>query len=236
MTRRTWTQIGRNLLDRIPLFRSRSGQPTVVTTSAVGDGSADYWERRYAAGGDSGPGCTGRLARFKADVVNDFVRQDSVRTVIELGCGDGNQLSLMNFPNYTGVDVSHTALAACRGQLSDRENWRFVDLAEIDALTEPFDLALSLDVIRYLAEDAVFEAHMAQLFTLSNRFVMVYSTNHDEETMDAQVRHRRFTDWVSANGPGWIQISHVANPYPADDEDPENTSDADFFIFARHTA
>ena len=97
-----------------------------------------------------------------------------------------------------------------------------------------FDLALSLDVVYHLVEDAVFERHMRQLFSLSNRFVIVYSTNHDEDVRDAHVRHRRFTDWVLENLPDWIQISHVANRYPFDPTDPDNTSNADFFIFARH--
>jgi hypothetical protein len=32
------------------------------------------------------------LAEFKARAVNDFVRENSVKSIVEYGCGDGNQL------------------------------------------------------------------------------------------------------------------------------------------------
>src|SRR6478735_4621292 len=36
--------------------------------------SQHYWESRYSAGGTSGSGSVDRLARFKAEVLNTFVR------------------------------------------------------------------------------------------------------------------------------------------------------------------
>ena len=36
-------------------------------------GSAAYWEERYRRGGNSGAGSYGKLAEFKAEVINDFV-------------------------------------------------------------------------------------------------------------------------------------------------------------------
>ena len=76
-------------------------------------GSQPYWERRYARGGDSGAGSYGRLAIFKAEFVNSFVRDHGIRSVIEFGCGDGNQLSLAEYPSYFGLDVSRSAVEAC---------------------------------------------------------------------------------------------------------------------------
>jgi SAM-dependent methyltransferase len=77
-------------------------------------GSRDYWESRYRLGMTSGAGSMGELARFKARVLNDFVREHSVESVIELGCGDGLQLALADYPRYVGVDVSRTAIELCR--------------------------------------------------------------------------------------------------------------------------
>ena len=42
-------------------------------SKAAFEGSAGYWEERYAAGGDSGRGSYGKDAAFKADVLNRFV-------------------------------------------------------------------------------------------------------------------------------------------------------------------
>src|SRR5690349_10767553 len=60
--------------------------------------TSNYWESRYARGGNSGPGSYGRLAAWKAEFLNDFVRDNEVKSVVELGCGDGNQLRLMRYP------------------------------------------------------------------------------------------------------------------------------------------
>src|SRR5438270_10704846 len=62
------------------------------------DNSSSYWNRRYVAGGTSGAGSYGRLARFKADVLNAFVAESGIASVIEFGCGDGAQLALSNYP------------------------------------------------------------------------------------------------------------------------------------------
>lgn len=56
-------------------------------------GSAAYWEKRYERGGTSGPGSCGRLAQFKAEVVNRFVAEHDVQSVVEFGCGDGGVVS-----------------------------------------------------------------------------------------------------------------------------------------------
>lgn len=234
--RRNWKQIGKNLVVRIPVLREVVHRMVAWSRSGSFSGSSDYWENRYADSGNSGSGSYGRLAQFKAEVINNFVRQDSVRNVVELGCGDGNQLTMMEYASYVGVDVSPTAVQVCREKFADKPEWAFFEIGETERYAGPFDLALSLDVIYHLVEDAIFDEHMRQLFSLSNRFVIVYSTNHDDNVRDPHVRHRRFTDWVSENQPGWIQISHVANRYPFDPADPDNTSDADFFVFARHAA
>jgi hypothetical protein len=62
--------------------------------------SARYWERNYARGGTSGLGSYHALAEAKAAFLNDFVRIRQIGSVIEFGCGDGNQLSLANCPTY----------------------------------------------------------------------------------------------------------------------------------------
>ena len=77
-------------------------------------GSQKYWELRYASGGNSGPGSYGRLAHFKAHVINSFVFDRKITSIIEFGCGDGNQLGLALYPKYTGLDVSLSAIEICK--------------------------------------------------------------------------------------------------------------------------
>src|SRR5687768_9723655 len=77
-------------------------------------GSEQYWIERYASGRTSGRSRKGKLAQFKADVINEFVQRHGVRSVIEYGCGAGDQLKLANYPAYIGFDVSSLALARCQ--------------------------------------------------------------------------------------------------------------------------
>src|ERR1700733_9306823 len=77
-------------------------------------GSARYWERNYARGGTSGEGSYDALAQGKAVFLNEFVRTREIRSVIEFGCGDGNQLSLADYSSYIGLDVSRSAIERCQ--------------------------------------------------------------------------------------------------------------------------
>src|SRR6266571_3595448 len=86
---------------------------------ALFPGSVAYWERRYAGGGTSGLGSYGELAQFKANVLNKFVSEHSVQSVIEFGCGDGNQLALCRYPRYIGLDVSRSAIMRCLERFRD---------------------------------------------------------------------------------------------------------------------
>lgn len=88
-------------------------------------GSAEYWEKRYEMGGNSGAGSYNRLAIFKADVVNSFVKNYDIDVIIEWGCGDGNQLRLAQYPQYVGIDVSPKAVEICRKLFNKDKTKRF---------------------------------------------------------------------------------------------------------------
>ena len=60
-------------------------------------GSNDYQEKRYQQGGNSGNGSYDILAEFKAEIINKFVNQNEIETVIEFGSEDGNQLRYFDF-------------------------------------------------------------------------------------------------------------------------------------------
>jgi cyclopropane fatty-acyl-phospholipid synthase-like methyltransferase len=193
--------------------------------------SKDYWDRRYRSGGTSGAGSYGRLAHFKADTLNNFVEEHQVTSVVEFGCGDGAQLELARYPRYMGLDVSRRAIELCRERFAG-DNTKSFGLIGTD---DPgrHDLALSLDVIYHLVEDAVFEAHMAAVFDAARRFVVVYSSNAEQQIAQPHVRHRVFTDWTDKHRPEWQLLTKVPNAYPFDARDDDETSFADFYFFER---
>jgi len=193
--------------------------------------SGQYWEDRYALGGTSGAGSYNRLAAFKAEVINGFVRHHDIKSVIEFGVGDGAQLALAEYPSFVGVDVSPTIIKTCRTKFAGDNTKQF---CTPDGLpSKPADLALSLDVIYHLVEDVVFTRYMLTLFGSASRFVIVYSSDKDENWPNNHIRHRNFTRWVYEHWPEWTLQETILNRYPFDPANPDETSFADFFIYAR---
>lgn len=193
--------------------------------------SALYWEERYMQEGNSGAGSYGRLADFKAEILNDFVQKHNCETVIEWGVGDGNQLSLFKFKSYIGIDVAETVVVQNQKRFAlDSTKSFYLAYAYMG---EGANLSLSLDVIYHLIEDAVFEDYMKKLFASSTQYVCIYASNKDE-CLGQHVKHRKFTDWVEKNQKNFKQILHIPNRYPYDLTDLDHTSFADFYFFEKN--
>lgn len=195
-------------------------------------GSAAYWEKRYSSGGNSGVGSYGFYASFKAEILNKFVSEHDVQTVIEFGCGDGNQLLLANYPSYIGYDISSTAIAKCKQLFHSDETKAFRLVKEYSE--DKADLTLSLDIIYHLVEDSVFENHMRLLFGASHRYAIIYSSNSEDNHGNERthIRHRQFTSWIQENLPNWKLTEHVPNRFPYRG-DYRLGSSADFFFFEK---
>ena len=196
---------------------------------AYGD-SARFWEANYAQGRTSGCGSYGRLAEGKGRYLNDLVREYEVGSVIEFGCGDGNQLSMAQYPAYIGLDVSRTAIALCQRRFAADATMSFF-LYDGTCYTDragvfTADLALSLDVVYHLTEDAVFEAYLRHLFAAARRLVVIYSTDAVLGGTAPHVRHRHFSPWIEANVPGW-RLARVTTGPSAE------RARADFFLYTR---
>jgi len=194
--------------------------------------SENYWEERYRSEGDSGVGSYGKFARFKADIINAFVGTHEVQSVIEFGCGDGNQLRLAKYPKYLGLDVSKTAISKCRRLYANDKSKAFVLRHNYDG--QRADLTLSLDVIYHLIEDDVFENYIRTLFAASNRYVIIYSSDSDDNRgyEGTHIKHRNFSSWVKQNLPEWKLMKHVPNRYPYKG-DYKTGSFAEFFIYRK---
>lgn len=211
-----------------PIVRKIISKPKIVF-----DNSPNYWEQRYSSKGNSGAGSYGKLAKFKSSVINKFVTENKINSVVEFGCGDGNQLTLAKYPSYIGIDVSKTAIKLCKEKFSKDATKSFFTAA--DAHDVNAELSMSLDVIYHLIEDEIYNDYMTKLFNSSKLYVCVYSSNYDDRFAQraAHVRHREFTRWVQQNAPDFQLICEVKNIYPYDANDPTNTSLANFFFFKR---
>lgn len=196
--------------------------------------SRDYWEHRYLTNDNSGAGSYGRLADFKAEVLNDFVIFNNIQNIIEYGCGDGNQLSLANYPNYIGLDVSETAIYHCQQKfMEDSSKTFFLTNALMDRNLEA-ELVLSLDVIFHLIENEVFEKYMNDVFKHATKYVIIYASNYNDH-FAPHVKCRKFTDWIEKNvSDNWKLEEVIKNKYPVDITKPDTTSMSDFYIFKKN--
>lgn len=207
------------------LLRKRQSQSTFS--------SREFWSNRYVDGGNSGAGSYGRLAEFKAAILNDITHTLSIRSAIEFGCGDGNNLSLYNIPNYLGLDVSAEAIRVCREKFPDDERLSFGRVQ--DHMDRRADMTLSLDVIYHLVEQHVFDNYLNQLFGAAKKAVVIYSSCCNFQPTASHVRHRNFLRPIADRFPQWTLQCIVPNLFPAESiEAPEpGTTFADFYIYTR---
>lgn len=195
--------------------------------------SKEYWEKRYAEGGNSGSGSYNRLAEFKAEVMNEFVKENNIFSVIEWGCGDGNQLSLMRYPQYLGLDVSKTTIEKCSTCFEGDASKEFCVIDDLLRIDRQFDLSISLDVIFHLVEDNVYESYMSNLFSCSSRYVCIYARDENSRPGPKHMRFWKFSDYILKNMPEWELFRHIPNLYPYDLNDVDNTSPSDFYFYRK---
>jgi hypothetical protein len=196
--------------------------------------ATNYWEARYASGGTSGEGSYGRLADFKAAVLNQFIVEHGVQSVVEFGCGDGNQLSLLRVSAYIGFDISKSALTRCieRFKHDSTKSFFLFDtecFRDADGLFEA-DAALSLDVIFHLVDDRVFESYMAHACSAARKYLILYTTDYDRPSTGHE-RPRAVSKWMRTRSEFALK-QRIASPFPGT-QDEQCVSDAEFLVYER---
>lgn len=194
--------------------------------------SSEYWENRYYSGGNSGVGSYAKFADFKAEFVNYIIKKNNIKSIVELGVGDGNQLSKIRVQNYIGIDVSKTAVARCTELFKDDTSKSFY-LATDVGLSSKAEMSLSMDVIYHLVEDDVYDKYMSDLFNLSKKFVTIYSSNTISQLDNrhtAHVKHRRFSDWIESYAPNARLIYFKKNMFPYNGNY-KVSSFSDFYVY-----
>lgn len=191
--------------------------------------SHNYWEKRYARGGNSGAGSYNQIAEFKTKVINDFITLKKVDKILDYGCGDGNQCKYFLIKNYLGIDVSKTSIKICKEKYNNDNTKKFLLWnKQNESLIYEFkpDLVISLDVIFHLVEDVVFEQYLNNLFSFSQKYVIIFSTNRNEQIALHQ-KNRKFTDYIEEKISNWELNKIIENPYKGAD------SQADFYIYEK---
>lgn len=222
------------ILDSIKKIKLVQKLAKLVKGNAKFKSTGDYWESRYAAGGNSGAGSYNALAEYKAEIINAYVKEKNIASVIEFGCGDGNQLRYFDFKSYLGFDISATVIANCRKKYAADSTKSFEVITNYT--NQSAELTMSLDVIYHLVEYETFDAYMKTLFAASKKYVIVYSSNednHENNNVAAHVKHRKFTTWVEKNASQFKLTNFIKNKYPYNGVN-EVSSYADFYFYEKN--
>ena len=167
--------------------------------------SHNYWERRYQKGGNSGAGSYGDLCDYKAKHINQFIQNKNIRSIIDFGCGDGNQLVYLHCETYLGLDVSPTVLEQIREKFKDDGSKRFELYHEN---TETAELGLSCEVLFHLIEDDVWEDYLRSVFLYSEKYVIIFAADY-YRNIARHVLARSFTTHIQEHFPDWELIEHI---------------------------
>jgi SAM-dependent methyltransferase len=112
-----------------------------------------YLENRW--GYKSGPGSEPEQAKVWIDIVNSFLKQEDIKTIIDVGCGDWRLGQNYNLEDkvYTGIDISSVILDETMAHATD--NVKFIH-GDFDSLEiEPVDLIIIKDVLQHLPNSKI---------------------------------------------------------------------------------
>jgi|TARA_B110000967_G_C18575171_1_gene406869 hypothetical protein len=183
----------------------------------------NIWETRYKNGGNSGSGSYNELCEFKNNILNTFISENNINSIIDFGCGDCNQIKNVPIENYIGLDISEYIIQTHNDTYKDDSSKSFLVYDDKTNYTIKSDVTLSLDVLYHILEDNLFITYLQHLFTCSTKHVIIYSSNFEGHSQ-GHMKTRKFTDHVEKLFPNWKLTSFIKQKYP-------KKSSADFYIY-----
>ena len=159
--------------------------------------SSQYWEDRYYYGGNSGSGSYNEGAAEKANYLNQKIKEFDINTIVDIGCGDGNNLELYESEYYFGFDVSKTIIAYNKNKFTNDINKIFMlidnnleeNISNIRNQKKIKKLiCVSFDVIGHLVEDEIYANHL-RTFEILNPDYLIISNSDEDAEYDPSVPH-----------------------------------------------
>jgi SAM-dependent methyltransferase len=141
----------------------------------------DHWE----AG--SGIGSMVEYARPYVELISAFARNNAIRSVVDVGCGDWQFSRLIDWDgiHYQGFDVV-AALVEANNKRFARDNISFRLVTQLNDLP-PADLVLCKDVLQHLPLAEV--KALLDYFQQNYRFALVTNDIFPDGQTNAEIRH-----------------------------------------------
>jgi ubiquinone/menaquinone biosynthesis C-methylase UbiE len=213
------TAITSNLWGELYCFRAvlKKESPSASAQKASFDYKR-FWEENYERGGNSGSGSYGVLAAFKAEIINEFIAQNKVQTVMEYGCGDGNQLSYMNYPAYLGLDIAYSSIEQCIRKFKDDHSKSFQVYRPSHFVNHAFftaELVVCLDVLYHIIDEDDFQKTLDDIFTSATKYVILYTKVTEDNPVSSvlTIRDRNIMEYLKRYQD--FRVSHkIEQRYP----------------------
>jgi 2-polyprenyl-3-methyl-5-hydroxy-6-metoxy-1,4-benzoquinol methylase len=131
-------------------------------------------------GGNSGVGSFDKSAEFKTEIINGFLKNHpEIESVIDIGCGDGEQLKALNYKKYLGLDVSPQAISICIEKFNHDKTKSFTIYDPKNFINNNFiktDLVVCLDVLYHITDEKDFLKTLEDLFSFDAKYIILYTT------------------------------------------------------------
>jgi 2-polyprenyl-3-methyl-5-hydroxy-6-metoxy-1,4-benzoquinol methylase len=147
--------------------------------------NATFWDWRYSTNSElgSGSGSRGKPLEDKRDMLSALVEILQARSVLDVGCGDGESTRDLPLPNYVGLDLSTEAVRRAKLTRPDGD-YRVGTLADYPTEAE---LTLCLDVLIHEADPATYRATVKSLLEHTTRALLVSGFERPSQTDSAMV-------------------------------------------------
>jgi hypothetical protein len=123
----------------------------------------NYWDKRYADGGNSGCGSIGYLREWKWQTIHLFV--NPVTEVIDVGCGDLSFWDVTTLPDgYVGIDASEIIIKKNR---ANNPNLIFYHAKS--------PVVFCFDMLFHIMDDGIYQRTIENLCRMSSDYIFIYT-------------------------------------------------------------
>jgi len=155
----------------------------------------DYWDQRYAEGGDSGWCSVGKLREWRHKIVSKNTSLKN-KSILDVGCGDLRFWQGFKHQDYTGLDISSVIITK---NFNNRPEWKFlcVDASKVE-LTRKYDVVFCFEMLFHIMSEEAFIGILKNLnrWTGEMLFISCWSKRPDPFVHEHYQAHYQLEDYL----------------------------------------
>lgn len=176
----------------------------------------NYWDNRYASGGNSGLGSIGKHKEWKWNTLNNNI--ENITNIIDVGCGDLSFMDNHTIENYTGIDISNTIIEANK---TKHPEWKFICSSADKRISGlKGDVVFCHDVLFHIVDDEVYNNIILNLIEYSNKYISIFTWHKNplkrmfrSTDNDSYQAYRDFSKYIPIfENPGFSLICNEKSP------------------------